>query len=99
MGSTTKDILVAARGLVAHGWCQGHAYRQAQDEYCALGAVNNVGVTAQNLCRHMEARELLKNAVSKRNFGDRDVVRFNDALGRTQADVLEVFDMAIEAAP
>ncbi|MGH7968354.1 MAG: DUF6197 family protein [Limisphaerales bacterium] len=94
---TTLEILVAARAKIAQGWTQGCLARDARGEqsdcwskesrfFCAGGAL----MAACQEGHH--AMLTIKNLV-----GDR-VDAWNDAPGRTQAEVLAVFDRAIESA-
>lgn len=93
---TDRDILIRARALVARGWTQR---TNARDEtgrptdprgpdavcWCLSGAVHRV---APDAARH--AYQLLCKALDSPWAVD-----WNDTPGRTQAEVLELFDRAI----
>lgn len=100
---TVKEDLITARAKVETGWCQGTAARdkrgnhvsaQSLDatQFCILGAVsaarpaNSVPVIAE-LYRTLNHEEY-QGALSG----------FNDAPGRTQEEVLALFDKAIARA-
>lgn len=99
---TTKEILVAARALIAEkGWCTGVMARDAnghavgeQDSnaacYCVLGAL-----TAAN---GDEIPNSVYVAFAYAN-GAESIVDWNDVKGRTKEEVLEAFDKAIAAQP
>jgi len=81
-----RQMLVSARNLLQSGWCQ-HVLHQAGDKHCALGALR---VSADNPyhelygCWHLE-----------QTAGITNIVDWNDAPGRTQQEVVELFDRAI----
>jgi hypothetical protein len=93
---TTKEILIAAREKVAHGWCQ-REFVSDDGKLCPLGAINRLGVdrdAAQN------AKHALATAIvgPPHVHSSGTVMQWNDAKGRTQAEVLAAFDKAIELA-
>ena len=101
--SDTAQILKNARALVARGWCQGHYAERENGEtcdlvsgeavrWCAEGAIHNATFGA----KHWIWREV-NDAFCKASDTDH-IPSFNDAPGRTQADVLAAFDRAIAAA-
>lgn len=99
---TLREVLVEARGLIAHGWTQ---YAVARDTYeqpvpatstdacrwCATGAITRA-------VRLANESDLLFMAAVGAVAPNRSITRWNDAPGRTQAEVLEAFDSAIERA-
>lgn len=103
---TTKEILAEARELIAKGWTQGTPARNADGDdcgvyeseaqcFCSLGALwraaggIGVAVDAANALR-AGATGSLASSISF----------WNDAPGRTQAEVLAAFDKAIaEVSP
>ncbi len=98
--SAVREVLQAARERIAKGWCQGQSAKGVgtdAESYCALGALSGPHMK-MDIKLILDARELLSAAVYKKTL-KWDVVNFNDQGHRTQADVLEVFDMAIEACP
>ena len=99
--ATAMDVLSAARELVAKegGWTQRHYARGADGTYadfnhkkavcfCTLGALYRVGLPEPSALNDAESL-LLKAA------GVENIVVWNDAPGRTQADVVALFDAAI----
>ncbi len=92
----TKEVLIAARGLIKKGWIQGvdSQVRNGVTCYCAVGAVHSVlpGIY------QTEPLEALRGALSVHDKARGGVMSFNDAEGRTQAEVLALFDRAIERA-
>ena len=85
-----RDLLVAARAKVSDGWCQRGF--QKGDSYCALGAMYAVShdMVVLNKAVYALARAL--------GFSDPNgVVRWNDAPGRTKAEIVAGFDRAIAA--
>jgi len=96
---STCQVLQEARALVAAGWTQGPYYRKVGDQayYCAMGAVYAV---MRQLTGH--AYDTLDQAAARLMGEDRWVtghaVAYNEEAGRTQADVLHLFDVALEMA-
>lgn len=91
---TTVEILRRARERIARGWCQ-HVNARAADgrevepsdravEWCAVGAV----------WRDVDALLAVERVLQLRGFSDALWV-WNDQPGRTQAEVLALFDEAI----
>ena len=93
--SAVVETLVAARALIEHGWCQGD-YRVGEC-VCSYGAlqqaINGDAEDCTITALDVEATAFLKQAMNCLS-----VVSWNDARGRTQADVLAAFDHAIELA-
>lgn len=98
--STTVEQLRAARALVERGWCQGVLARNKNGKkcghrskhavcFCALGALYRGGL-------EYWSDRFLHDAAEK--LGAVNPVCFNDAPGRTQAEVLALFDEAIALA-
>lgn len=94
-----KDLLIAARAKLAQGWCQGsYAVDDHGDAtlvsgpgacaWCAEGAI--LAVTSADGPYHTLHRLVEKHA-------DSHLAHWNDHPGRTQAEVLALFDRAIEA--
>jgi hypothetical protein len=99
---THLEILRGARDLVAAGWTQGAFGRTHSGmpmgyaganiaNYCALGALFRAGSGSGPL-----PTKLAEIAV--RNQVNGSLVIFNDTPGRTQAEVVAVYDKAIAAA-
>lgn len=101
----TIEVLKAARTKIELGWCQGAFCRNengtdisasdldSQREWCARGAILTSTDTAAD---GDDARKLLKLALSVESI--HGVSDWNDAPGRTQAEVLAAFDKAIALA-
>ena len=91
---TTLDRLIRGRERITKGWCQGATSRTDDgsvvepcsndaSQWCLFGAVWDI---EDEHCD--EAMEILKRAGGS--------VYWNDTPGRTQSEVLAVFDRAIE---
>lgn len=96
----TREVLIAARALIAKGWTQGYLARDERglvtrpsgDEavcWCCIGALSAVAKCGPI----WSAVDALSGAVG----GAGQIARWNDAPKRTQAEVLEAFDRAIAA--
>lgn len=99
MTSDLVETLKEARALIAQGWTQGCAARDAEGN-----DVNSVDISAVSFCiygacrrasvgRRKESYKLSTNAL--RDAGMINLSTWNDAPDRTQADVLALFDRAI----
>lgn len=95
-------VLKKARALVARGWCQGAAARARNNRrvatdhagasrFCAWGALARAAGPKEHGMR--EATYLLCAILKVNGLSD-----FNDAKGRTKAEVLAAFDRAIKLA-
>lgn len=97
---SVKEGLIKARAKVEEGWCQGAAARDKgglavaatssdATRFCILGAINaarldnGVSVIGELYC------------ALKCEAGESSLAGFNDAPGRTQEEVLALFDKAI----
>lgn len=93
-------ILRGGRDAVRRGWCQ-KALRDEVGNVCALGGLlRTLGGEVWRGGHVSGARDAMGDAMDKLEAqipGGIDIVRFNNAPGTTQADVLAVFDRAIEA--
>jgi hypothetical protein len=96
-GPTVLEVLTKARELIAKGWAQG-AYA-VDDEgtvvrladataFCPAGAI----LCQANFATRDDAFDMLKHVVGT------NIVGWNDARDRTQAEVLAAFDRAISLA-
>ena len=79
-----RQMLVAARNLVEAGWCQ-YALRSG-DKYCALGALR---ACADNPYHERYGLWHMEHIINDYLWN------WNDAPGRTQAEVVDLFDRAI----
>lgn len=99
--TTVLDTLVAGRARIEHGWCKKHYTKKVfgRQCYCAVGAVDD-GVADLTWHLSIEARAALHKALPPDapvgRFGDRTVVAYNDHPATTKADVLALYDRAIE---
>ncbi len=104
-------LLAEARELVLRGWCQGADAEDAQGapvvawdpvarRWSALGALVATAGGPSALVRGGPSLErLAKAALALGLAADAEVLKdWNDAPDRTQADVLEAFDRAIDLA-
>lgn len=99
------DVMRHARDLVAGGWTQGAAARNAAGlqvppgardacRFCAVGAIRR----ASRLARGNPGVDLDLMLAQAVGVGTEScVVRWNDEPGRKQAEVVAAFDRAIEA--
>lgn len=91
---TTRKELIKARRLIARGWCQGQAREQRLfgNSYCTLGALAKA---AGRNYYSGKAFGAIQSEVLKQDYAS-GIVTWNDAPGRTQQEVLDLFDRAIE---
>lgn len=89
--SPVTQALLDGRDRVAKGWCQGQMRRYGA--VCMVGGLYDACWMPEQRARGIA---LLERAISDLNLGIGQVVAFNDALGRTQHEVLAVYDRAIE---
>lgn len=88
--SPVLQILVTARGRVASGWCQ-HEYESESGAVCALGALGfDEDMSNDPAGEAYEARSILRELC-----GWELIPTWNDMPGRTQGEVVELFDRAI----
>lgn len=94
--TTTRDILVKARSLIASGWTRGRLACDARsrcvtydsDEarsWCALGALSRSAADGATVGKF------------RAQISGGDIATWNDAPERTQEQVLDAFDRAIAA--
>jgi hypothetical protein len=107
---TTLGFLVAARAKIAQGWTQRVYARDARDRavmydspaatcWCLNGALASLAWTGPDP-ELVEAYRLVRAAAvgDGAEFPFEKSVKWNDAPGRTQAEVLAAFDRAIALA-
>jgi hypothetical protein len=87
-----RDDLIAARGLVEAHWGKGdrETGRIPRDKFCAMTALG----AKRDACR----QALIDALPADRRDGPYPVVEYNDDPSTTHADVLALFDRAIQAA-
>lgn len=102
--SLVHDLLVAARGYVERGWTQRH-FAVAEDgrdvparskeacSWCALGAVQRASVDLP--MANTDTVYVASQALAK--VAQRNMAIFNDMPERTQQEILDLFDKAIES--
>lgn len=100
---TVSQILQAARAKIAAGWCQGVQHREVDSnghrEYCLYGAIEEATRLSMEgrpravkvLCSHLPEPYRRHS----RAYPCRAIWEYNDALGRTQAEVLSLLDAAL----
>jgi hypothetical protein len=96
--TAVADMLREARGLVAQGWAQGK-FRKYSPEgtcYCADGAIDEAADRADFDALYGDAIIVFTRAIGVK--GHAHIWAWNDAIDRTQAEVLAAFDKAIELA-
>lgn len=88
---TVRDDLIAAKALIdtPEKWCQGTATAGYGARLCAIRAAGGARY------RNKDAVAALKAALP---IGEKSLPRFNDSPDTTHADVMALFDRAIEAA-
>lgn len=102
------SVLRAARDLLAAGWCQGSLRWAEKDgdvpSYCAVGAVLKVATKkgfAEAATAVYPFLSVVKGCLPDDGYrvGSIDtwtaIVRYNNDRGRTQAEILDLFDRAI----
>lgn len=101
-----SKLLVAAKGHLMKGWCQNQSHKTHDGEVacCAIGAldlaledalIDNPTDVVQ-LARH-EAANVLSQVLPNSRFqaSEVSVAFYNDDKGRTQQEVLNLYDSAI----
>ena len=97
-----KQTLIDARALIEKGWTQGYLAanpkgKQVPPEdpeacaFCMIGAMVRASHDSE-----VSLNELRRAKTQLHGFGS--LADFNDTTGRTKAEILEVFDRAIEQA-
>lgn len=85
MGRDVADLLDDAADLIERrGWCQGR-YQDTDGRLCSVGAL--AAANGDTLASYFPAVLVLSRRVG-------DVVGWNDALGRTEQEVLDTFRAA-----
>lgn len=84
---SAADKLREARKLIKRGWCQNHYAKNGK--CCIRGALDVVGGGGNGTT----LAKLMGEAI-----GDHQLCMWNDAAGRTKAEVLAAFDRAIALA-
>jgi hypothetical protein len=88
ISSPVTRMLVEARQQLAQGWCQ-HRTRQ-RGSACMIGSL-----TVTDYEVFVEAERLLLEAIRELGHPQTSVAAFNDAPGRTQQQVMDVYDRAV----
>lgn len=92
--SLVIEALREGRARVERGWCQ--EILAEGNTVCALGGVSLALRSRGRPCRYYQATRFLCMALGVKY--ETDVMSWNDAPERTQADVLALYDKAIELA-
>lgn len=95
MTPRTVTTLRKARALVVQGWCQGTAAIFIGDTLCLCAVAACFDGALHDSLRWQRAVAALERAIGKKWGGH--VARWNDAPGRTKAQVLGLFTRAIHA--
>lgn len=102
---SVRDDLVAAKALIdtPEKWCQGtyaKSLSAAQPARCTMGALRVITHTDAWAVKNTKPYKALVDQLPK--TGEHDwlmgVVRFNDDPATTHADIMALFDRAINAA-
>lgn len=99
---TPLNILKRARTKISDGWCQsayarnrlGHSVAERGGSATAFCAVGALWAISSNIDEVDAACLLLNSVIGEHN----SLSAWNDALSRTQADVLAAYDKAIAKA-
>lgn len=100
-----KDILRRARELIATGWSQGTYYRRngsacnsvdGPNQFCAVGAIMKAeAILRGSRAAHYDlSTEKIAGTLAKLVYAD-SLACWNDEDGRTQEEVLALFDKAL----
>lgn len=83
--------LQRGRDRVQRGWCQGYGrlIEKSGRSYCAIGAISREDAADHGI-------KLLTRALGVQKIYD--ITKWNDQEWRTQADVIALYDRAIELA-
>jgi hypothetical protein len=82
----TRDVLRRAKGLVAKAWGQGDGYMPPFEGHCVITAISAaIGGPFDTCPAQLHLRGILGE----------DLIEWNDAPGRTQAEVVALFDRAL----
>lgn len=101
-----SEALEKARALIAQGWTKGSFARDASGiarnarshsavSFCAIGALIHA-VTPSDYFQSLECEDLLDQALP--DGYEEGIICYNDAEGRTQEDILALYDRAIARA-
>lgn len=99
-----KEELTAVRKLIEQGWTQGHYARNAEGDvadlmdndactFCLRGAIYRV--TGYDEGKYLPIIQLLNSRV----YSFPGIINWNDAPGRTKAEVLDLIDETLETLP
>ncbi len=94
------EVLERARRRIASGWTQEVAARDVSGKpvsYDAIEATRWCAIAAVWVDGDKCAANFLREALKKRRVG-KDIATWNDAPGRKRAEVVKLFDDAIELA-
>jgi hypothetical protein len=94
------DLLRRARERVANGWCQYRVWSHDMQEYCAWGSLEIEEIPAARKAEAMIRLSMELPTENRRRpnfYAGQDVIIFNNASGRTQAEIVALFDAAIAA--
>lgn len=89
----TSELLGEARDELDKGWAQS-AYQTNAGNVCAVGAIERVAMRHQDIRAAARAQAEV-NRLAEEIHGASYVQHFNDQLGTTKQDVLNLFDKAI----
>ncbi len=98
--SEVTERLVIGRARIEAGWCRNHLHRSKwtwhgrRDYYCLLGSIYE-NLPPLDVVQSPRICCLLEGAIERLGYGHKSLLEFNDEVGRTQAEVLDVCDVAI----
>lgn len=95
---TPIEVLEKALGLIRAGWCRGAQVRVGSDgdKYCTFGALVAAagGLDSPD---YFPARQILSDTLLEWGTSH-SLIRWNDDPGRTQAEVVKLFEAALGRA-
>ena len=92
--SPVACALMRGRSRIERGWCQGKM--ASPTGVCAIGALSGAVVYGHEAERAVKILNLAIGEGSSQSW--HDVIRWNDAPGRTKEEVLDLYDRAIALA-
>ena len=95
--TTLLDCLTRARELVSNGWVQHNSVKiiEGKSHFCMTGACFRASIEVSKTIFNDALGDRAVLALQQ-SLGQGSVVSYNDTTGRTKAEVLAVFDKAIE---
>lgn len=101
MSNKTQALLIQARALIKSGWCRfawAKERKNGEFSYCIVGALQSATRTLET--PQSLVSELLRVLPKSESIytGSLRLIEWNDQRGRKKAEVLALFNRAIEKA-